>query len=408
LRAVFASRNRHKAEQVSILLPDVELVMLDEVAPDLVLHEPHETFEANALAKARVTVRATGLPAIADDSGLEVDAIGGRPGVLSARYAGEGATDEDNNRKLVSEVAEVHEERRTCRYRCVAALAFPEGTELIAEGICEGRVVLEGRGELGFGYDPHVVPEGETRTMGEIPLEEKLRFSHRGRAFRALAERLRVLTTSRAAVQLRTERMRGSIREEELEPDPIEQFASWLKDALDAAVSEPNAMILATATPEGKPSARTVLLRGFDDQGFVFFTNYESRKGGELSANPHAALVFYWAELERQVCITGDTHRLTHDESERYFRSRPRGHQLGAWASEQSRPISDRRALERKVDEVATRFRDREIPLPPFWGGFRVEPISIEFWQGRPDRLHDRFLYARSEDGEWLMQRLAP
>jgi XTP/dITP diphosphohydrolase len=165
-------------------------VSLDDVAPDLVLEEPFDTFEANALNKARVAARSTGLPAIADDSGLEVDALGGEPGVYSARYAGDGATDADNNRKLVERLRDVPERERTCRYRCVAALVMPDGREIAEEGTFEGRVVLEGRGSMGFGYDPHVVPEGETRTMGEIPVEEKLAFSHRGRAFRALAARL--------------------------------------------------------------------------------------------------------------------------------------------------------------------------------------------------------------------------
>ncbi len=190
MRAVLASRNRHKSRQVAILLPDVEIVPLDEVAPDLVLEEPFDTFEANALEKARLTARATSLPAISDDSGLEVDALGGEPGVYSARYAGDGATDDDNNRKLVERLRDVPESQRTCRYRCVAALVMPDGRELVGEGSCEGRVVLEGRGSMGFGYDPHVVPEGDTRTMGEIPLDEKLQFSHRGRAFRALSAQL--------------------------------------------------------------------------------------------------------------------------------------------------------------------------------------------------------------------------
>jgi XTP/dITP diphosphohydrolase len=187
LKAVLASRNLHKAEQVAVLLGGMEILPLDEVAPDLELEEPFDSFEGNALAKARAVVTATGIPALADDSGIEVDALGGRPGVRSARYAGEDATDEDNNAKLVEELKGVPEGERTCRYRCVAALVDPSGAELVAEGSCEGRIVLEGRGDLGFGYDPHVIPEGETRTMGEIPLEEKLRFSHRGRAFRALA-----------------------------------------------------------------------------------------------------------------------------------------------------------------------------------------------------------------------------
>jgi XTP/dITP diphosphohydrolase len=190
VKAILASRNRHKAEQVALLLPGVELVPLDDVAPDLELAEPFDTFEENALAKARAVVEATGLPAIADDSGVEVDALGGAPGVRSARYAGDDATDEANNAKLIAALAGATEAERTCRYRCVAVFVAPDGRELLASGSCEGRVVLEGRGDLGFGYDPHVVPEGETRTMGEIPLDEKLRFSHRGRAFRALAELL--------------------------------------------------------------------------------------------------------------------------------------------------------------------------------------------------------------------------
>ncbi|HYI44509.1 MAG TPA: RdgB/HAM1 family non-canonical purine NTP pyrophosphatase [Actinomycetota bacterium] len=190
MKAVFASRNRHKVEQVRVLLPGFDLVTIDEIAPDTVLEEPFDTFEENALAKARAAAKATGLPAVADDSGVEVDALGGEPGVRSARYAGVTATDEDNNRKLVALLADVPKEERTCRYRCVAVFVTPEGEEVLADGSCEGRVVLEGRGTLGFGYDPHVIPEGETRTMGEIPLDEKLKFSHRGRAFRALAEKL--------------------------------------------------------------------------------------------------------------------------------------------------------------------------------------------------------------------------
>ena len=191
MRAVFASRNRHKLEQAARLLVGVELIPIDDVAPELELHEPHDTFEGNALEKARAAAEATSLAAIADDSGLEVDVLGGAPGVLSARYAGAGATDEDNNRKLVEALAAVADQDLTCRYRCVAAIVFPDGSKLTAAGVCEGRVALEGRGKLGFGYDPHVIPEGDTRTMGEIPLDEKLVFSHRGRAFRRLAQLLR-------------------------------------------------------------------------------------------------------------------------------------------------------------------------------------------------------------------------
>jgi XTP/dITP diphosphohydrolase len=194
LKAIFASRNRHKVEQVRRLLAGMELVPVDEVAPDLELEEPFDTFEANALAKARSAAEATGLPAIADDSGLEVDALDGAPGVHSARYAGDDAGDSDNNKKLVAALKNVEAADRSARYRCVAVLVLSDGRELVAEGTCEGTITLEPRGDLGFGYDPHFIPDlggrTETRTMGEIPLAEKLAFSHRGRAFRALAAQL--------------------------------------------------------------------------------------------------------------------------------------------------------------------------------------------------------------------------
>jgi len=190
LKAIFASRNAHKAEQVRRLLVGVELVPLDAVAPDLQLDEPFDTFRENALAKARAVTNTIREVAVADDSGLEVDALGGKPGVKSARYAGENATDAENNIKLVEALREVPDDERTARYRCVAVMVKPDGTEFVAEGSCEGRITLEGRGDGGFGYDPHFVPEGETRTMGEIPLDEKLVFNHRGRAFSALAEQL--------------------------------------------------------------------------------------------------------------------------------------------------------------------------------------------------------------------------
>lgn len=199
MKAVFASRNRHKAEQVAMLLPGIELVSLDSVAPDLPLEEPWDSFRANAIAKARAVVAATGQPAIADDSGLEVDALGGAPGVFSARYAGEAATDKENNAKLVAALSRVPEVQRTCRYRCVAVLVTPDGHEVAAEGTCEGRIIDEGRGHLGFGYDPHFVPAGERRTMGEIPLETKLAFSHRGCAFRSLAQRLGMVSEAAEA-----------------------------------------------------------------------------------------------------------------------------------------------------------------------------------------------------------------
>jgi pyridoxamine 5'-phosphate oxidase len=407
LRAIFASRNPHKLEQVALLLEGVDLVPVDDVAPDLVLEEPYDTFEANALAKAHAVVRATGLPAIADDSGIEVDALGGAPGVLSARFAGEGASDEDNNRKLVTALSGVPYEQRTCRYRCVAVLVLPDGHEVLADGACEGHVVFEGRGTLGFGYDPHVVPDGETRTMGEIPLNEKLRFSHRGRAFRALAEKMAVIETSLAAETLLVERTRSALDETELDPDPFRQFDAWMRAALDRESPEPNAMTLATVSSDGIVSARTVLLRGFDHNGFVFYTNYDSRKARSIDDNPRVALVLYWGTLQRQVCITGRAEKVSAEESDAYFAARPRGHRLASWASAQSSVIDGRADLERRVAELDATYPD-DVPRPPFWGGYRVVPDTIEFWQGRVNRLHDRLRYRRADDGSWVIERLAP
>ena len=166
-------------------------------------------------------------------------------------------------------------------------------------------------------------------------------------------------------------------------------------------------MTVATATRDGRPSARVVLLKNFDEEGFVFHTNYEGRKGHEIEANPNCALVFYWGELERQVRIEGNATRLPEEESDAYFRSRPRGGHLSAWASHQSRPIESRHALEKRTEQLEAEYEGRKIPRPPFWGGYRVEPESIEFWQGRENRLHDRLLYARRA-GEWEIRRLQP
>jgi pyridoxamine 5'-phosphate oxidase len=193
---------------------------------------------------------------------------------------------------------------------------------------------------------------------------------------------------------------------EHLNDDPYVQFAAWLDEALAARPSMPNVMTLATADAEGVPSARTVLLKGFDGSGFVFFTNYESRKGRELDANPSAALVFYWPELHRQVSIAGHVIRVETSESDEYFASRPYESKLGAWASKQSTVIPDREELERRVRVAAEEFPD-EIPRPPYWGGFRLTPLRFEFWQGRSDRLHDRFRYRRDDTG-WVVERLAP
>lgn len=171
---------------------------------------------------------------------------------------------------------------------------------------------------------------------------------------------------------------------------------------------EINSMTLATADAQGRPSARTVLLKGLDPRGFVFFTNYDSRKGNELDANPHAALVFYWADMERQVCVAGEVTRVSREESEAYFKSRPRGSRIAAWASTQSEVITDRPALEEKWRTIEKQYPGEEVPLPLFWGGYVLNPTRIEFWQGRPNRMHDRFRYTRGTEGAWRIERLAP
>ena len=209
------------------------------------------------------------------------------------------------------------------------------------------------------------------------------------------------------ASSLRREYTRAGLHETDMDPDPIVQFQRWFGNVINANLHEPNAMILATATSEGLPSARTVLLKGYDEHGFVFYTNYEGRKARELDANPACALLFYWGELERQVRIEGRASRLSGEESDAYFAGRPRGSRLGAWASEQSRPVQDRSILEERVRALEAVYEGREIPRPPFWGGYRVEPDTIEFWQGRESRLHDRLVYHRSGRG-WKIVRLQP
>jgi pyridoxamine 5'-phosphate oxidase len=197
------------------------------------------------------------------------------------------------------------------------------------------------------------------------------------------------------------------LSEADLAADPIAQFRVWFDQAVAAGLREPNAMTLATATRDGRPSARMVLLKGID-AGFVFYTNYEGRKAHDLAENPWAALVFYWAELERQVRIEGRVELVSQEESDAYFASRAAESQLGAWASRQSQVIAGREVLERRLRELTAAYTDREIPRPPFWGGYRVIPDSIEFWQGRPGRLHDRLRYRRLADGAWLIERLSP
>ena len=197
------------------------------------------------------------------------------------------------------------------------------------------------------------------------------------------------------------------LRRRDLDPDPIKQFNNWFTAAFNAQILDANAMTLATCF-EGKPSARVVLLKDFDGRGFVFFTNYASDKGRQLEKNPNAALVFYWMEVERQIRIQGKVKKTSRAESEEYFHSRPIGAQLGAWASHQSEMIDARRVLSARLEEMKQRFAEGPIPLPPHWGGFRLKPERIEFWQGRPDRLHDRFRYTLQRDGSWKIDRLAP
>ena len=207
---------------------------------------------------------------------------------------------------------------------------------------------------------------------------------------------------------LRREYASRALTEADAHEDPIQQFSLWFGEALKSELLDTNAMTLATATPKGEPSARIVLLKGFDEAGFVFFTNYESAKARQLDDNPTACLLLFWAALERQVRITGRVAKTSPQESETYFQSRPFESQIGAWASAQSRTLDDRAALESRYAELAARYAGGPVPLPPFWGGYRVHPDTIEFWQGRKSRLHDRLLYSRRPNGSWARSRLAP
>lgn len=206
---------------------------------------------------------------------------------------------------------------------------------------------------------------------------------------------------------LRKEYTKAELTEKSVNSNPIAQFDSWFQEALKSEINEPNAMALSTVNRENQPSQRTVLLKAYDEKGFVFYTNYSSRKAEEIEGNPKVSLIFPWYELERQVIIQGLAEKVSKTESLNYFLSRPKGSQLGAWVSRQSSVISSRSILEMKLNEMKSKFKDGKIPLPEFWGGFRVVPHAIEFWQGRSNRLHDRIKYIRESD-RWDIRRLAP
>lgn len=212
----------------------------------------------------------------------------------------------------------------------------------------------------------------------------------------------------RRVADLRKEYRLQGLSEGDVDSNPFEQFKVWFDQAIAAELPEPNGMILATATPDGKPSVRMVLLKGYDQRGFVFYTNYASHKGQQLMANPWGAIAFWWTVLERQVRVEGRVEKVSAAESDAYFQSRPQDSQLGAWVSAQSQVIDSREVLEQRLKQLQREYENQPIPRPPYWGGFRLIPSKIEFWQGRPSRLHDRLLYLHNQDGSWTLQRLAP
>ncbi len=207
---------------------------------------------------------------------------------------------------------------------------------------------------------------------------------------------------------LREEYGHDSLSEDSVHPNPIEQFRLWFDHAVDQKIPEPNAMSLATVDADAQPWQRTVLLKAYDEKGFVFYTNYESRKGKQLANNPKTCVLFPWIQLERQVIITGTVERISTSESLKYFASRPFGSRLGAWVSQQSSVVSSRSILLAKFEEMKNKFKDGEVPLPSFWGGYRINPETIEFWLGGKSRIHDRIFYRKTENGNWTIERLAP
>lgn len=211
-----------------------------------------------------------------------------------------------------------------------------------------------------------------------------------------------------AIAAIRREYMQHSLNVKDVQAEPIQQFQQWFEEAIRTEVPESNAMTLSTVSAEGRPAARIVLLKGVEQGAFVFYTNYQSRKGREIEAHPYVALTFFWQVLERQIRVEGVVSKISEERSIAYFHSRPRNSQIGAWASPQSQPVPDRSVLEERQREFTQKFEGKTVPKPAHWGGYAVKPLTVEFWQGRPSRLHDRILYTLQKDGQWIIERLAP